>query len=102
MNGRAYVCTIEDELDLLIQNLHLNDADEDETANLISSMPGLVLDIMVEEGQSVEKNEPLMILEAMKMENILKSQTSGRVKKICCKPGEAVDKNQLLVEIEPA
>ena len=63
-------------------------------------MPGLVLDVMVAEGDTVEAGTPLLILEAMKMENVLKSEGDGTIKSIKITKGEAVEKRQLLIEIE--
>ena len=63
-------------------------------------MPGLVLDIPVEVGQEVEKGEGVLILEAMKMENVIKSAGVGTIKAIHIKQGEAVEKGQLLIEME--
>jgi biotin carboxyl carrier protein len=63
-------------------------------------MPGLVLNIMAEEGQSVEKDTPLIILEAMKMENVIKSPAQGVVKKINAIKGQAVEKNAVLIEFQ--
>ena len=61
-------------------------------------MPGMVLNILVAEGQEVKKGEALIILEAMKMENILKSPTDGVIKKIAINKGVAVEKNQILIQ----
>ncbi|HNM32873.1 MAG TPA: biotin/lipoyl-binding protein, partial [Chitinophagales bacterium] len=63
-------------------------------------MPGLVLDILVEAGQAVNKGDNLIILEAMKMENIIKASGSGTVKSIHVQKKDAVEKNQLLIEME--
>jgi biotin carboxyl carrier protein len=63
-------------------------------------MPGLVIKIFVEEGMNVIAGDRLVIVEAMKMENVLKSTVSGVVKKIIAKEGNAVDKDALLLEIE--
>ena len=100
INSIRFTCQIEDDLDLTIQNLNLNELSGQVDANLVSTMPGLVLQVLVHEDQTIKSGTPLMILEAMKMENILKASHDGRVKEICCKPGDAVDKNQLLIEIE--
>jgi len=61
-------------------------------------MPGLVLNILVEEGQDIKKGDALIVLEAMKMENILKSPADGKVKKVSVKKGVAVEKGQILIE----
>ena len=58
----------------------------------------MVLNILVAEGQDVKKGDPLIVLEAMKMENVLKSPTDGIVKKIAVNKGIAVEKNQVLIQ----
>ncbi|MCL4157718.1 UNVERIFIED_CONTAM: hypothetical protein GTU68_034634 [Idotea baltica] len=63
-------------------------------------MPGLILDVLVEEGQSVEKGQALIILEAMKMENVLKAEKEGVIARICVEEGIAVDKKAVLIEME--
>jgi biotin carboxyl carrier protein len=67
---------------------------------ILSFIPGTVLDIMVSEGQSVEKGADLMILDAMKMQNRLKSAIAGRIKKIYANRGDKVSKGTLLIELE--
>ncbi len=63
-------------------------------------IPGTILEIFVKEGQQVEAGEKLLILEAMKMKNILESPISGIIKTIYVKEGVMVPNRQLLVEIE--
>ena len=63
-------------------------------------MPGLVLDILVEPGQTIHKGEAVLILEAMKMENIIKSPVDGTIKSIGINKGNAVEKNEILVNFE--
>jgi biotin carboxyl carrier protein len=60
----------------------------------------LVLDIRVKVGDVVKKGDPLVVLEAMKMENILKSVADVTIKKIAIDKGHAVEKNQLLLLFE--
>jgi biotin carboxyl carrier protein len=60
-------------------------------------MPGLVLDIRVVPGQMVQKGDVLLILEAMKMENAIKSATDGVVKQVKAIKGQSVEKNQLMI-----
>jgi len=67
---------------------------------ILSFIPGTVLDILVTEGQSVEKGDDMMILDAMKMKNKLKSATPGRIKKIHVNKGDKVSKGTLLIELE--
>jgi biotin carboxyl carrier protein len=61
-------------------------------------MPGLIIDLKVKAGDVVKAGEPLLILEAMKMENILKSSREGVIKNVKVKKGESVEKGQVLLE----
>jgi biotin carboxyl carrier protein len=63
-------------------------------------MPGLILDIHVRIGQAVNEDDPLLILEAMKMENVITSPRDGIIKNISVRKSDTVDKNQLLIEFE--
>lgn len=63
-------------------------------------MPGKILDIMVEERGEIKEGEPLVILEAMKMQNEIVSNVSGVVKKINIKTNENVMKDDIMIEIE--
>lgn len=67
---------------------------------ILSFIPGTVLDILVTEGQPVEKGNVMMILDAMKMKNKLKSPTAGQIKKIHVNKGDKVSKGTLLIELE--
>ena len=60
-------------------------------------MPGLVLKVLVNEGQEFKKGDNLLVLEAMKMENILKAPVDGTVKGIKIKAGDKVEKNEVLL-----
>jgi biotin carboxyl carrier protein len=63
-------------------------------------IPGIIRKIIVNEGNKIKPGDELLILEAMKMENILLSSIAGKIKKIYIKEGETVMKNHLLIEIE--
>ena len=63
-------------------------------------MPGLILEINVTEAQEVKENDPLLILEAMKMENVINSPRDGVIKSIKVSQGNTVEKNALLIEFE--
>ncbi|HEU5154790.1 MAG TPA: biotin/lipoyl-containing protein [Gemmatimonadales bacterium] len=69
---------------------------------LRAPMPGLVLRIQVEEGQAVAAGQPIVALEAMKMENELRASGPGVVRTIAVKPGQAVEKGAVLVEFVAA
>ncbi len=63
-------------------------------------MPGLIREVLVSPGDHVEPGTPLIVLEAMKMENEIRSAVQGTVKLITVKKQEAVEKDQMLIEIE--
>ncbi|MBA4251247.1 MAG: acetyl-CoA carboxylase biotin carboxyl carrier protein subunit [Chlorobiaceae bacterium] len=63
-------------------------------------IPGLICKIVVKDGQKIKEGESLLILEAMKMKNNLKSPKDGIIKKIHVNEGEKVMKDQLLLEFE--
>lgn len=69
-------------------------------ANVKAPMPGLVLRVSVAEGDTVERGQGLIVLEAMKMENELQAPVAGTVRALHASVGDAVAKNSLLVEIE--
>lgn len=100
INGRSVTVTVADRYDLIVKELGFATQAAVSTKDIIAPMPGLVLKIMAGEGDEVKSGTPLMILEAMKMENVLKSAGEGRIKAIHVTQGEAVDKRQLLIELE--
>ncbi len=63
-------------------------------------MPGKLLDVLVREGSAVLRGEPLVILEAMKMQNEIQSPVSGRILKVHARPNTNVMKDDVLVEIK--
>jgi pyruvate carboxylase subunit B len=65
---------------------------------LRAPMPGLVVKVEVAEGEEVLARQGLVIVEAMKMENELRAEVAGRVSRVRVEPGQAVEKDQVLVE----
>ncbi|HKK20377.1 MAG TPA: biotin/lipoyl-containing protein, partial [candidate division Zixibacteria bacterium] len=63
-------------------------------------MPGLILEVKVQPGDVVKKNQPIMIVEAMKMENIIKAPADGTIKTVHISNGQSVEKDMKLVEFE--
>jgi len=68
---------------------------------IVAPMPGMVVRIDVEVGDTVTAGQGVVIVEAMKMENELKPEADGIVSRILVSEGEAVEKDQLLVDLEP-
>ena len=97
INGRLYPLSVADKYDELLRSLGMDKIAGAKVNELKAPMPGLVLDIVVTEGQAVKKGDPIVVLEAMKMENILKSPGDATVKKISVQKGTAVEKNQVLI-----
>jgi propionyl-CoA carboxylase alpha chain len=70
------------------------------TKYLLSPMPGLLRSLSVEVGDRVEPGVELALVEAMKMENILRSQRAGRIAKVAAKPGDTLAVGQVILEFE--
>jgi biotin carboxyl carrier protein len=70
------------------------------TANVNTSMPGRIVKVLMKEGDDVVEGQAVLILEAMKMQNEIKSPQSGRVSKICPKAGDSVETGALLFTVE--
>jgi biotin carboxyl carrier protein len=100
INGVIYEVKLEDEYDQLVKRLGLSVVTHQVVKDINAPMPGLVLEVSVEAGQEVEEGTPLLILEAMKMENVIKAPGTGVVKSVNVSKGEAVEKNHLLIEME--
>lgn len=98
INGNTYEIRIEDSYDQLLKQLGMDNTQASKIRTVKAPMPGLVLNIMVDEGAAVAKGESLLILEAMKMENMIKSPTEGIIKKINVTKGAKVEKNTILIE----
>lgn len=100
LNGKLQAVKISDEYDLLVKKMGLSANIIHKISAIKAPMPGLVLSILVEPGQEVVHNEPMLILEAMKMENVIKSPGEGKVKRIVVATGKPVDKGEVLIEME--
>ncbi|WP_396597861.1 acetyl-CoA carboxylase biotin carboxyl carrier protein subunit [Dokdonia sp. R86516] len=100
VNSNNYEVVIKDEIDILIKEMGFTVGGSKQFNNLISPMPGLIIDVQVSAGQEVKEGDTLVILSAMKMENSFVSHTDGVIKAVHVVKDDAVDKGQLLVEFE--
>ncbi|GLB53636.1 hypothetical protein NBRC110019_26770 [Neptunitalea chrysea] len=100
VNNNAYEVTISDELDQLISEMGFSLGGIKHVHDIKAPMPGLILDINVTIGQAVKEDDPLLVLEAMKMENVIASPKEGIIKSIVVTKGQAVVKDTLLIEFE--
>lgn len=100
VNGNIYNLNVKDKYDELLKSLGFENLGASKVNEVKAPMPGLVLDIRVAVGDEVKKGDALLVLEAMKMENIIKSPSDGIVKKIPVNKAQAVEKNQVLIQFE--
>ncbi|RNI26127.1 acetyl-CoA carboxylase biotin carboxyl carrier protein subunit [Rufibacter latericius] len=97
INGQVHTLQVQDRMDLLLESLGMGQALAHKVNDIKAPMPGLIIDIKVEPGQEVKKGDPILILEAMKMENIIKSPGDGVVSAVKVNLRQNVEKNQILV-----
>ena len=97
VNGNIYTVAAQDQFDILLDQLGLSSLNAAKVSEIKAPMPGLVLKVFVTEGSEVKKGDNLFILEAMKMENIIKSPADVTVKTVKIKPGDKVEKGQVLL-----
>ena len=100
VNGAEYDTSVKTPLLHLIDKMGFASNGAKNVSSIEAPMPGLILDILVKEGQEVNENDPLLILEAMKMENSIASPRNGVIKSISVIQGDAVDKKQVLLTFE--
>lgn len=98
INGHAYTISLKDRFDRLLEQMGMSNAALARTAELKAPMPGLIVGVSVAPGDTVQKGDSLLILEAMKMENNLKAPGEGTVKAIRIAKGDRVEKGQVLIE----
>jgi biotin carboxyl carrier protein len=100
VNSNTYRVQLKDKYDELLESLGMETAGKKRITEVKAPMPGLVLNVLVKEGDTVTKDTPLLILEAMKMENVIKSATDAVIKRICVVKGVPVEKNAVLIEFQ--
>ncbi len=99
-NDISYTFTVETPFSLQRMKVLNSTKNKAEKEIIRAPMPGKILDVLVREGASVLRGEPLLILEAMKMQNEIMSPVSGTIVKVSAKPNTNVMKDDLLVEIK--
>ena len=100
VNGNEYDVSLHDQYSKLLDAMGIDFSTKNTEVTLKASMPGLVLEIMVQVGDQVNKGDNLLVLEAMKMENIIKSSADVIIKSIEVEKGSKVEKNQILLAFE--
>ncbi|MDQ1267290.1 MAG: hypothetical protein QG635_2444 [Bacteroidota bacterium] len=102
MDGMSFDINITDDTKKLLNKfIRQSSSTHGSSASTIKApMPGMVVKILVQISDTVKKGDSLLIVEAMKMENSLKANASGTIKAIHVKEGQAVEKEQLLIELD--
>jgi biotin carboxyl carrier protein len=98
--GELFEVVIKDALDQKLEQMGFGIATGKQVKEIKAPMPGLVLEVSVTDGQQVNEGDRVLILEAMKMENSILIYVNATIKKILVKAGQAVEKGQVLVELE--
>jgi biotin carboxyl carrier protein len=98
--GRQFPVMVEDERDKRLRAAAGGSVSETGEYHLKAPMPGMVVSILVEEGQNIEKGQVLLILESMKMQNELKSPRAGTIGRLRVKAGESVEQRQTLLSVQ--
>ncbi len=100
LNGLSYSFTIESPISYR-RRKYLEKHKEINKLEVVSApMPGKIVELLVEPNSRVKEGEPILILEAMKMQNEIITQVSGKIQKIHVKAGDSVAKDEILMEIE--
>lgn len=99
VDSQYFDLALEEPIDVLLKEMGIDMASAQKLESLKAPMPGLVLKILVEEGQEIKKGEPLLILEAMKMENVFKASADATIGQIMVEEGQAVEKSAILIEL---
>jgi biotin carboxyl carrier protein len=100
MRGEQFQVQVEDERARRLNRGRRLPALPDGELAVTAPIPGLVVKLLAAVGESIEEGQPLVILEAMKMENELRSMRSGVIKEIVVGPGQRVEQNAVLLILE--
>jgi biotin carboxyl carrier protein len=100
VNGQLLNVSVTDHIDQILDQLGMNMTTSAVVKDIKAPMPGSILDVIVSEGDEVNEGDKLLVLEAMKMENVIKSPGEGKVSKIHISAKENVEKNQVLISFE--
>ena len=97
VRSNIYSMKMTDQYDELLRQLGMDNLNAVKLAEIKAPMPGMVLRILASEDDEVEKGGNLFILEAMKMENIIKAPADVKIKTIKVKSGDKIEKNQVIM-----
>lgn len=102
LDGERYEVDVVDERTRAIRAMTGKGSSDHGPRPIRAPMPGLVVSVAVRAGDEVEVGQSVAIIEAMKMENELKAESAGVVRRVAAEPGQPVEKGAVLVELEAA
>ena len=100
IEGKKFAVQIKEPVDLMLDKLGINSKSTKKVNNLKAPMPGLVIKILAEQGKRYKAGDALMILEAIKMENVFKAAADVTIKAIEITERQTVEKGQILMVFE--
>ena len=100
INNQVSKMKISDHIDQVLKKLGMDKVQSSLVQDIKAPMPGSIMNVIVKENDEVQSGDTILVLEAMKMENVIKSSRGGRVGKVHVSAGENVEKNQVLVTFD--
>jgi acetyl/propionyl-CoA carboxylase alpha subunit len=100
VNGVVQTIELKDRYDLLLEKMGINGSATGKLNSVKAPMPGLIVKVNVATGDVVKSGDALIVLEAMKMENVIKSSGEATVSQVKIKKGDSVEKGQVLIEFK--
>ena len=100
LKGQKFNCFLEDERTARLKSLVGYEVKTVREKEFVTPMPGLVVTVDIKEGEQIKAGQGLVVVEAMKMENELKARFDAKVKEVKVKPGQAVEKDEVLIVFE--
>jgi len=98
LGGQRSTAILKDSYDKLLEKMGMGGSSAKKASDLKAPMPGLVREVLVQVGDQVQKGSPLLVLEAMKMENTVKAVAEGKVSQVLIEVGKADEKGQILIK----
>lgn len=100
LNEKDIEVSIVSQKEKILQKIGISHHAQDKIQDLMAPMPGKILKVLKKPGENILKNEGVLVLEAMKMENVLKASSEAVISEIKVSEGEAVEKDQILITFE--
>jgi biotin carboxyl carrier protein len=100
VNGVVQTLQVLNQQQLLLESMGMTAGAETQEKHVESPMPGKILQVMVSPGAEVGEGDSLLVLEAMKMENVIRAPRAGIIEEVQARVGEAVEKAAVLVTYE--